>query len=215
MSEKDRNSAEYYDEQAEANGWRGPEVIFGLMYRYVDAGESVLDVGVGTGLGSELFHRAGLAVSGMDSSPEMLEGTRAKGIATELRRHDMTLLPYPYESASFDHVICIGVLQFFEHVEPVLGEMSRLLRAGGWCGLTVVDAVKGEPTSVAFGREHTGTDRGVTMYRHRPEDVRATLAACGFEDADELVFVAFMDAERTMTLPIRAYVARRRAGERC
>jgi hypothetical protein len=40
-----------YDDEAEACGWFGPEVAFGLTYKYVQAGQSILDIGIGTGLG--------------------------------------------------------------------------------------------------------------------------------------------------------------------
>jgi|GEM_PF-5571654 len=68
-----------YDEEAEATGWFGPEVAFGLAYAHVHHGQSILDIGIGTGLGSALFKKAGLQVHGMDISPEMLEACRKKG----------------------------------------------------------------------------------------------------------------------------------------
>jgi len=56
--------ASHYDSEAEVYNWRGPEVVFGLTYGFVNPGESVLDIGIGTGLGSVLFHKAGLRVYG-------------------------------------------------------------------------------------------------------------------------------------------------------
>ncbi len=44
-----------YDEEAEATGWYGPEVAFGLTYAHVQPSQSMLDIGIGTGLGSILF----------------------------------------------------------------------------------------------------------------------------------------------------------------
>jgi hypothetical protein len=44
---------EAYDDEAEATGWFGPEVAFGLMYKYIQPGQPVLDIGIGTDLGSQ------------------------------------------------------------------------------------------------------------------------------------------------------------------
>ena len=41
-----------YDKKAEEYDWRGPEVAFGLAYAFVNPGESILDIGIGTGLSS-------------------------------------------------------------------------------------------------------------------------------------------------------------------
>jgi predicted TPR repeat methyltransferase len=201
--------ADYYDQQAEATAWRGPEVIFGLLYRHVEPGETILDIGIGTGLGSVLFDKAGLRVFGMDASTEMLDGARAKGIAESVQLHDMTSVPYPYDDASFDHAVCVGVLQFFADVEPVFCEAGRVLRDRGMFAFTVVERMSDEPASFTAGSEHTESDREVSMYKHRPAELMARLDAAGFTVRAELEFAAFMDVGRTSRMPIRAYVAQR------
>jgi ubiquinone/menaquinone biosynthesis C-methylase UbiE len=62
-----------YDQEAEETGWFGPEILFGLSFKYLQPNQSILDLGIGTGLSSVLFHKAGLEVHGLDNSPEMLE----------------------------------------------------------------------------------------------------------------------------------------------
>jgi hypothetical protein len=44
-----------YDDEAEACGWFGPEVVFGLAYTYVQPGQLILDIGIGTRLGLEEY----------------------------------------------------------------------------------------------------------------------------------------------------------------
>jgi SAM-dependent methyltransferase len=100
---------EAYDNEAEASGWFGPEVVFGLAYTNVQPGQSILDIGIGTGLGSVLFQKAGLKVHGTDISPRMLDACRSKGF-TALQLHDLSTPPYPYDSESMDHTVCVGVL---------------------------------------------------------------------------------------------------------
>jgi len=38
--------AETYDEDAEAAGWFGPEVAFGLTYKDIQPNQSLLDIGI-------------------------------------------------------------------------------------------------------------------------------------------------------------------------
>jgi len=202
-------SAEYYDEQAVATAWFGSEVVFGLMYRAVEPGESLLDLGVGTGLSSALFAEAGLRVTGMDLDEEMLRGVRGKGLAERLVQHDLSVVPYPFEDGSFDHAICVGVLQFLESPADVFNEAGRVLRDGGTFAFTVIDRGSGEPSEITVGREHTADDREVTMYRHTASDVLTPLEASGFQLEAELGFTAYMDAERKRPLALTAFVARR------
>ena len=129
MSEEtsDGLAAQIYDREAEATGWLGPEVVFGLAYEYLEPGQSILDIGIGTGLGSSLFSRAGLRVHGLDLSRRMLEVCQAKEFATELKQHDLTVTPYPYETASIDHVVSVGVLHFFQKLGPIFTEVARIV----------------------------------------------------------------------------------------
>jgi len=131
MPEECHEMALIYDEEAQATGWHGPAVVFGLAFRYTKPGQTLIDIGIGTGLGSALFHKAGLNVTGMDISEEMLGACRKKGFAARLVHHDLTVSPYLFGDASCDHAVSTGVFQFFESLDPVFGEVSRILRGGG------------------------------------------------------------------------------------
>ena len=81
-----------YDKEAEATGWYGPEVVFGLTYAHIESGQSMLDIGIGTGLGSILFLKAGLEIHGMDISPQMLDVCCSKGFSS-LHLHNLIKTP--------------------------------------------------------------------------------------------------------------------------
>jgi len=44
-----------YDREARETWWFGPKVLFGLCFEYVSPHERLLDIGIGTGLGSMPF----------------------------------------------------------------------------------------------------------------------------------------------------------------
>jgi predicted TPR repeat methyltransferase len=202
--------ASHYDSEAEEYDWRGPEVVFGLSYSFVNPGESVLDIGIGTGLGSVLFHKAGLHVYGMDVSTEMLEACRSKGFAVDLKKHDLKAEPYPYGEASLDHAVCLGVLNFFKDLKIVFREVARILRDNGIFVFVVGDRGPGDEAQFVVGREDTEADSSVTMYRHGTEEIDGPLNDNHFDLVRCLEFPVPMDRERTKTLRAKAYVARRR-----
>jgi predicted TPR repeat methyltransferase len=201
--------AEGYDEGAEASVWLAPEVAFGLAYIHVEPGQSVLDLGIGTGLGSILFHKAGLRVHGMDISKEMLDVCQRKGFTADLQQHDLCVTPYPYTRGSMDHAVCVGVLNFFEDLRPVFREVGRILRDGGLFVFVVADRNAAEQSRMIVGPEHTQADVHVTMYRHSVEQIEGWLQGSGFGMERSLEFVVYMDRRATVSLPAKAYLARK------
>ncbi|MBN2860405.1 MAG: class I SAM-dependent methyltransferase [Sphaerochaetaceae bacterium] len=200
-----------YDDEAEATGWLGPEIAFGLTYAFVKPGQSLLDIGIGTGLGSILFRKAGLEIHGMDISPQMLDACRSKGFMS-LHLHDLCKTPYPFDGKSMDHAVCCGVLQFFSNLSPVFQEAGRILKKGGLFVFIVGDRQENGASSIEVGAEHTQSDRTVTMYMHSVEQIAEWMALNGFEPVRNMPFTVFMDREKIHGLPARCYLARKRMG---
>jgi predicted GNAT superfamily acetyltransferase/SAM-dependent methyltransferase len=208
-----RTAARAYDDEAEAVGWHGPEVVFGLAFQYVRPGEAILDLGIGTGLASELFRKAGLRPCGVDVDEDMLSACRAKGF-TDLARHDLTTVPYPFEVASFDHAVCVGVLNFIADPAPVVAEVARVMRPGGMFAFAVGDRREGDAPHYLVRDDSSGRAESVSMYRHGEDEVAAWLRASGLTLLRQLTFVVPMDRERTRCIQARAYVARKDARDR-
>ena len=200
-----------YDEEAEATGWYGPEVAFGLTYAHVQPGQSMLDIGIGTGLGSILFLKAGLEIHGMDISLQMLDACRSKGFSS-LHLHDLSKTPYPFDSESIDHAVCTGVLNFFTDLSPVFQEARRIIRKGGLFVFVVGDRSENEVHAIEVSTEHTKSDKTVTMYLHSTKQIAELMARYGFEPLRDLPFTVFMDRERTKSMPARSYLVRKRTG---
>jgi predicted TPR repeat methyltransferase len=200
-----------YDEEAEATGWYGPEVAFGLTYAHVQPGQSMLDIGIGTGLGSILFLKAGLEIHGMDISPQMLDACRSKGFSS-LHLHDLNKTPYPFDSESIDNAVCTGVFNFFSDLSPVFQEASRIIRKGGLFVFVAGDRSENEVHAIEVGAEHTKSEKTVTMYLHSTKQIAELMAMYGFEPLRDLSFTVFMNRERTKSMPARSYLVRKRTG---
>lgn len=197
--------ARHYDQKAAQAGWLDPDILFGLAYRHVEPGQTLLDVGIGTGLASALFHRAGLKVVGLDRSGEMLALCRKKGFADELFEHDITAPPYPLADGAVDHAVCSGLLHIFADLSVIFTEVGRVMRKGGVFAFAVFhsDAEKVEEWCME-GRQ--GYPSAV-LYRH-PVSSLAEMAECsGFELAQSLRYTSSAIGRKEMEF--RACLVRR------
>ncbi|HEY5044398.1 MAG TPA: class I SAM-dependent methyltransferase [Solirubrobacteraceae bacterium] len=98
------------------------------------AGERVLDVATGTGMvAAELRRRADCSVVGLDQSPAMLAGARARfagdGARVELVEGQAEQLPFA--DASFDALTFTYLLRYVEDPPATLRELARVVRPGG------------------------------------------------------------------------------------
>ena len=207
--------ASQYESQAAAIGWHGHEILFGLMYEFLKPGETLLDIGIGTGLSSLLFHKAGLQVSGFDSSAEMLQVCKSKGFSGKLTRHDLRNIPFPYETDSFDHVISLAVLNFFNDLAPVFREVARIVKSQGIFGFAIEEKRPGQKAryAVRFNRRAAQAKEQleIAMYRHSDAQVRGLLESAGFSLLKDFEFLADKGPERGKGLYLTAYVARKGA----
>jgi len=99
----------------------------------IRAGQSVLDVGCGTGPVSITAARAGARVTGLDLTPALLEIARENGrmmeVEVEWREGDAEALPF--EDATFDVVVSQFGHIFAPRPEVAVKEMLRVLKPGG------------------------------------------------------------------------------------
>ncbi len=135
-SEHDRFSSDYDHKVRQYHSYLA-EALFGLCYEFIKPGDRILDVGIGTGLSSSLFFKAGCQMYGMDGSHEMLALCKAKKIAHELVEQDILNLPWPYETGSMDHIISCGVFHFLGDLEKTFKEINRIQSAQGLFAFTI------------------------------------------------------------------------------
>ena len=113
---------------------------------------SILDVGCATGrLLERLADSGARKLSGSDLAPRILEVARRKLCPRDVEldlRHADAETSLPWEPDTFDVVTLTGVLHHFCHPESALGEVGRVLRAGGM--LVIADACFFPPVRELF-----------------------------------------------------------------
>lgn len=109
-------------------GWIG-EVEYRLLHWLLalSSGESLLDVGCGTGYFTRRFARDGLAVTGIDPSAEMLAFAMTHAVANE-RYLFGDARALPFGDRSFDLCISVTALCFIQEQSLALREILHVTR---------------------------------------------------------------------------------------
>lgn len=205
----DEQAAEY-DHQVREYRWFGPEIVFGMCFEYVNPEDRLLDIGIGTGLGTLPFAKTGLEIFGIDGSIEMLKICNSKEFATDLKQFNLQNTPLPYSDNFFDHVISCGVFHFFGDLEPLFKEVSRIIKPGGIFGFTVFaqTAEKTEKTGSQNpeGYSQIQSNWDTLMFMHSDSYIEKLLQGCSFEMLKCLKFLVLSGQEDIEDL-CYAYVA--------
>ncbi len=101
-------------------------------------GDTVVDLGCGTGDMSELAAAAGARVVGLDVAARMLAAAQVRRVGATLLRADAAALPLRAGAATA--VTSAFALRNVTSIPAVLAEAARVLRPGGRLALLEVDA---------------------------------------------------------------------------
>lgn len=149
--------------------------LLGAFAEGVASGAPVLDVGCGPGRTTAYLAQRGLAVTGLDLSPEMVRLARDRHPDLSFAVGSMTDLPVADGALG-------GLLAFYSlihvptaDVPQVLVEWRRALHPGA--PVAIAFQVGSEVRQV---REHDGQDVDLDFHRRRPEDVAQLLDEAGF-----------------------------------
>jgi predicted TPR repeat methyltransferase len=160
-----------YDKVVPSKGWCAPDIIYGLMSDRVCSGETLLDIGIGTGLSAVPFKEAGLTIYGVDGSEEMIKICASKEIAKKLDICDLSHGCLPYKDFLFNHVVSAGVFHLLGDLNQLFSEVIRVLRKGGLFSFTVDERIKGSSHRGAYLcggniEEYVNPDSNIASYTH-------------------------------------------------
>lgn len=185
------SAADFYDHPANTFWGRyGRRTIERLG---LNGDERVLDVCCGSGASAIPAAEIARSVVGVDLAENLLELARSKAKARnlaniEFQSGDITQLPF--ETESFDVVVCVFGIFFVPDMPFALTELKRVLRRGGKLAITTWGPRFFEPANTEFWN----CIRDVRPDLHKSfnpwdrisevEDVSALLTAVGFEDPE-------------------------------
>jgi ubiquinone/menaquinone biosynthesis C-methylase UbiE len=122
-------------------------------------GLSLLDVGCGSGEWHARLAAGRVVTVGLDLMPGMLQAARVAGAGLEPRPELICAdaQAIPFQAATFDRVLCSGVLYHVPDCRTALAEMRRVLRPGG---LAVI-STNGADTMERLSKLHADASRAL------------------------------------------------------
>jgi SAM-dependent methyltransferase len=138
----------------------------------------VLDLGCGAGTYAGLLARRGHGVTALDYATAMVR--RARSAHGGVRFVVADGQSAPLRSASFDLVLCIGVLQCCAESATLIREITRLVRPGGGVLLEGLNPLHVAVPGLTL-RRLLRRGAGPSLVRHAPRLVERQLAASGIE----------------------------------
>jgi ubiquinone/menaquinone biosynthesis C-methylase UbiE len=99
------------------------------LLRPASAGQTLLDVGCGTGHWSAFFAEMGYSVTGVDVAPAMIEVARSAVPQCTFQVADAHELPF--DDGAFDVVASMATLEFLPDQAAAIREMARCARKHG------------------------------------------------------------------------------------
>lgn len=148
-------------DESDTYPFAGYRRVLGDIYARVRGGAArrVLDVGIGTATLSRRLYEAGVEVTGIDFSSEMLAIARRKLPNARLIRHDFSRgLPRELEGEKFDFIICTYAIHHLTDASKpeFIRELLKHLEPGG--ELLLGDVAFESEAARAACRADTGAD---------------------------------------------------------
>jgi len=189
-------AAEGYDQRrTKLAKWSHEQAAVEDLLSVIPNASRILDVPVGTGRFLSLYARRNFNVTGVDISPDMLAEAKQKAATLNLDA-DLELgsiFELPKASASFDAVVCIRMLNWFEppDMAKAVAELARVSRGPVILSIrTFAENVSpGRAASIAaekmFRKLFSGKPNGGATTVHRKADFDRALADARLRIAEE------------------------------
>lgn len=141
----DFNDAKAYEEWFNQPGNKfAAELESGLMIDMLEPmpGETVLDIGCGTGASLLPFLEKGLQATGIDPSPYMLDIAK-KNLGSRVDFHRGFAEDLPFDDNSFNYACLVTTLEFVDDYQKALEEACRVAKDKIFIGVLNRYAIKG------------------------------------------------------------------------
>jgi len=206
--------ASNYDDYIQNCHWIGTDVLFGLMFEYLQSNQTILDIGIGTGLSSLPFKKFGLSIYGIDGAMEMIKICRDKKIAEDLRQIDLTEDHAWFEDKTFDHAVSHGVFHLIGDLKYIFKQTSLILVENGCFGFTYERMQDSEDdykkSSVTGLFERQNLQSGIKVFRHTDKYIFELMEVNGFQLLKKTEFLAFVDSNTKAKTYFNVIIAKKK-----
>ncbi len=203
-----------YDNYISERNWLGPEIIFNLMKPFVRKGDSLLDIGMGTGAASIPFKNAGLKIYGIDGSEEMIRLCNKKAIAEDIVFSDLANHDLQFPDIEFDHIISNAVFHLIGDFEHIVKKASKHLKTPGYFCFTTfpmeakyLDSFIETETPGLYSMKNN--DSGFFVYRHSTEHVKNLLSSNSFELLNNFIFMGMDNQIENQKVYFEVFLSRK------
>jgi len=182
-----------YDKKAKDKTF---EQILARTPKYLNSDDVVLDFACATGLYSFAFAKRVKEIKAFDTSSEMI--ALARNIAhtngtANITFSQTTLFDRQYQKNSFDTILTLNILLYFEDIEKVLRRMRELLKPGGLI-ITSTACLKEKRTPIGFlsgSIIYVLTKLGILPYLNflKIEELKEAVSNCGFESVESDILI--------------------------
>jgi len=206
--------AQNYDDYIQNCHWIGTDILFGLMYEYIKSNQTILDIGIGTGLSSMLFKQFGLTIYGIDGAMEMIKVCQDKRLAKGIRQIDLTKDHVWFEDKTFDHTISHGVFHLIGDLKYIFKQTSLILDKNGYFGFTyeemqdLEDEYKESSITGLFERKNLQS--GIKVFRHTDKYIFELMNLNELQLLKKTKFLAFVDSNTKAKTYFNVVIAKRK-----
>jgi len=134
-------------------------------------GETILDVGCGTGIFTLDVLKLGPSVVGLEISLPMLMRARQKTGDSPFRPVTADMLSLPFSNDVFDKTVSMTALEFVENAQDAIRELFRVTRKGGTVVVTTLNSLSPWAT-----RRKQKAEKGHYLFKkmvfRSPDDMR-------------------------------------------
>ncbi len=179
--------------------YRMPQLLCGQIQKKLGATTGaleVIDLGCGSGLCGPLLRPMARTLTGIDLSTRMIEKARARGEYDHLHVGEIVAVLTTYPTAHFHLAVATDVLIYFGALEELFAACRRVLKPGGWLGVSI---------------ERTTTYPHVLNLTGRYAHHKDYLAECARGSGFKLVKLTAADIRKETGKPVHGFIALLRA----
>jgi predicted TPR repeat methyltransferase len=203
-----------YDSYVQSHSWPGPEILFEMISEYIKTGETLLDLGIGTGLSSKPFYNAGLKIFGIEGASGMIEGCKRKKMTEEIVQFDLTSTSdFPFSGKTFDHVISYAVFHFIQDLDRLFFEVSGHINPLGIFAFSVMPYSVSQGESVVTNKKKVYANKNKVSdfitYSHTDQYIQNLLVSNNLLLRKENSVLAFIDGTENREVYFKLYVTQK------